>query len=235
MKKNPLIAILASVLFLFSCSQGQGQALDVTQFADKIKTVDNAQIVDVRTPDEYNKGHLENAVNIDWNNSNFENEISKLDKSKPIFVYCLSGGRSSSATNKMHQLGFKEIYEMNGGIMKWQAKNLPLTQESNSSQSVANTITEAQYNKLINSDKTVIVDFYADWCKPCKMMKPHLEEIEKEMSDKVQVVRINADNNEDLCRAMAVEALPTIFIYKNGKMMWQNVGYTDKSTLVSKL
>ncbi len=62
-----------------------------------------------------------------------------------------------------------------------------------------------------------IIDFYADWCKPCKMMKPYLDEISEEMKDKVVVYRINADDNPELCKDLAVEALPTIFIYKAQK------------------
>jgi rhodanese-related sulfurtransferase len=78
----------------------------------------------VRTPKEYADQHLDNAVNIDWNGDNFVGQAQKLDKSKPVFVYCLAGSRSKSAANKLHELGFKEIYNLEGGILKWNAADL---------------------------------------------------------------------------------------------------------------
>src|ERR1035437_1738060 len=65
--------------------------LSATEFSEKIKEVPSAQIVDVRTPEEFEKGHLQNAKNIDWNGNEFEKQMVTIDKSKPVFVYCLSG------------------------------------------------------------------------------------------------------------------------------------------------
>lgn len=80
-----------------------------------MKELSNASILDVRTPSEFSKGHLINALNYDWNGNEFDKQIAPLDKSKPVFVYCLSGGRSSSAANKMRSSGFTQVYEMDGG------------------------------------------------------------------------------------------------------------------------
>ena len=82
-------------------------------------------MLDVRTPAEYTQGHLSNARNIDWNGGEFEKSIAKLDKSKPVFVYCLSGGRSAAAASKMRSIGFREVYELSGGFAKWKAAKLP--------------------------------------------------------------------------------------------------------------
>ncbi|MCA6392817.1 MAG: rhodanese-like domain-containing protein [Cytophagales bacterium] len=74
--------------------------------------------------------YLPNAFNYDWNGNEFDKQIAMLDKSKPVFVYCLSGSRSSSAANKMRSDGFKTVYELNGGIMKWRSANLPETTDN---------------------------------------------------------------------------------------------------------
>jgi thioredoxin 1 len=123
-----------------------------------------ATVVDVRTPEEFTKGHLQNALNYNWNGSEFQKQVSTLDKSKPVFVYCLSGGRSSAAANQMRSDEFKKVYELSGGIMKWRAVNLPET----TTNTIASTgMSKQQFDTLLNSDKLVLIDFYADLCAPC--------------------------------------------------------------------
>lgn len=78
-------------------------------------------ILDVRTPDEFNSGHIKDALNIDVNATSFEQEVDKLDKSKTYLVYCRSGRRSVDASEKMLKLGFRYVYNMTGGIIEWEA------------------------------------------------------------------------------------------------------------------
>jgi len=82
-------------------------------------------ILDVRTDSEYKSGHLEGAINIDYYSENLETLLNKLDKTKPILVYCKSGARSRRTTNIMEGLGFKKIYNMEGGILDWEYEGLP--------------------------------------------------------------------------------------------------------------
>jgi rhodanese-related sulfurtransferase len=81
-------------------------------------------IIDVRTPVEYADGHLQNAVNIDYNSESFKDDVSRLDIMMTYLVYCRTGARSAAATNIMAELGFKDIYNMTGGITEWQAQGL---------------------------------------------------------------------------------------------------------------
>ena len=81
--------------------------------------INNAILVDVRTQDEYNSGYIENSLNIDYLSNDFSGNIEKLDKNIPIILYCRSGKRSSMSANKLSKLGFKEIYNLDGGILKW--------------------------------------------------------------------------------------------------------------------
>jgi len=227
---------LAAILFN-SCSNGQTNGiktnLSATEFADKLKELPSPVIIDVRTPDEFSKGHLINALNYNWNGNEFDKQIAPLDKSKPVFVYCLSGGRSSSAANKMRSDGFKTVYELNGGIMKWRGANLPETTDNNTVTS--NGMTKQQFDALLNSDKLVLIDFYADWCAPCKKMKPYLDEISKDMADKVVIIRINADDNQALCKELKIDALPVLQLYKNKTLTWTNTGFIDKAEVVRQL
>jgi len=83
------------------------------------KITDEIQLIDVRTPKEFAEGHLSNAVNINFYDSNFMEEMSKLDKNKDLYIYCRSGGRSGKAAKKLKSQGFLKVYDLDGGILNW--------------------------------------------------------------------------------------------------------------------
>ncbi len=237
MNKFIVIGLVTVTILLNGCTSGQSQLAKTnllpTEFAKKIKTQTAATLIDVRTPDEFTKGHLENAQNIDWRSNDFGKQIETLDKSKPVFVYCLSGGRSASAASAMREAGFKEVYELEGGIMKWRGANLPETTINNTTKTAG--LSRQQFEALVGSDKLILVDFYADWCAPCQKMKPYLDEISKDMADKVKIVRINADDNQALCKELQIDALPVLQLYKNKNLTWNNVGFIDKTGVLAQI
>lgn len=87
--------------------------------------------------------------------------------------------------------------------------------------------------EVLNSDKPVLIDFYADWCGPCKMMAPIIEEVAKELDGKVKVGKINIDENQDLAIQFNVMSIPTIISFENGKPDKRFVGVRDKEELLS--
>ena len=95
------------------------QQLSPEEFEAKLAELPNEQIVDVRTPAEYQKGHLAEAMSIDFLGNQFEEGIARLDKDKPVMVYCAKGGRSTAAANRLEELGFQEVYELEGGLTRW--------------------------------------------------------------------------------------------------------------------
>ena len=98
--------------------------IDVGAFK-KLKEEKPGTIVDVRTPSEVASGIVEGAVVIDIYGDDFKGEISKLDKTKPIYVYCKSGGRSSNASKQLLDLGYTQVYNLMGGMTSWKAKGYP--------------------------------------------------------------------------------------------------------------
>lgn len=94
------------------------QLLDVAAFKKGIEN-DNIQLIDVRTPKEYEEGHIENAKLIDYFSDNFKENLQQLDKEKPVYLYCRSGHRSGNSAKILKDLGFKEIYDLKGGYMAW--------------------------------------------------------------------------------------------------------------------
>ncbi|WOK05994.1 rhodanese-like domain-containing protein [Imperialibacter roseus] len=97
--------------------------LNAPDFAEKVKEAE-VQLVDVRTAGEVATGKIPNAINIDYNTVNFEEMAAKLDPNKPVAVYCKVGGRSARAAKVFQELGFKQIFELEGGIISWNASGL---------------------------------------------------------------------------------------------------------------
>lgn len=225
------IALFCLCLLFISCngqSKKEVKSIKPEDFAQKIKATSQPQILDVRTPKEFSDQHLDNAVNINWNSEEFDKKVAELDQSKPVFVYCLSGGRSSKAAGKLAELGFKEIYEMDGGIVKWNASGL--AQKSN--ETIGMSL--AEYEKLLVSDKKILINFYADWCAPCVKMKPYITKLQKDLKD-IVIIRLDADANKTLLTELKIEELPTLLLYENKEMKWKHSGFISEADLTKKL
>ena len=117
--------LLLNLLSLYAGAQSI-KRLDPQNFEKMLKESKEPILLDVRTAGEYAQGHLVNAALLDIYASDFKSQAGKLNKSKPVFVYCKAGSRSGSAVNVLSDLGFKEIYDLNGGIIAWQRANKPI-------------------------------------------------------------------------------------------------------------
>ncbi len=232
MYRNLIIILFLTLLPVSGNAQAvrNGNSLSVVEFSQKLDQTKDAQLVDVRTPGEFRNGHLKSALNIDWKSDDFAEKAAALDKNKPVFLYCMSGPRSTAAAAKLQDMGFKTIYDMQGGMMKWRNADLP---EVKVSASAGMSLT--QYNELLKSGTPVLVDFYAEWCAPCKKMEPYLRKIAAEMPDRIKVVRINADENTELCKALDVSALPVLKLYKNNTLIWDYLGFIEEMELKKRI
>jgi len=85
-----------------------------------------AIILDVRTKEEFEEGHMEGSMNIDFHNASFKEQVEKLDKSRSYVVYCASGGRSMKAAQMMLDMGFEDVHSMSGGITEWAKEGSPI-------------------------------------------------------------------------------------------------------------
>jgi len=99
---------------------GEINVISPASFKEKSK---DQTIIDIRTPREFTVGHIEGAKNINFFDKSFLEQISKFDKNKPIFLYCRSGNRTASASKKIANQGFKEVYDLQGGVMNWLKNN----------------------------------------------------------------------------------------------------------------
>ena len=231
MKFRPIILLI--ILFVALSSYGQTaknvKTIEPAAFAEKIAATQNAQILDVRTPEEYTSGHIDNAANINWNGNDFVVKATTFDKTKPIFVYCKSGGRSKQAVVKLEELGFASIYELQGGMLKWDAAGF-----SKPSDKIIGMCPQ-EYGDLLNTDKKVLIDFYADWCAPCKKMTPYLLQMQKDPANKVTIIRLNADENKTMMTELKIDELPALLLYENKQIIWKHSGYISEEELNKQL
>lgn len=125
-KMSTVMILLISISFL-NCAQDKkteksNETVEIISI-DKLEKADNTiQLIDVRTPEEYKDGYIKDAININFKDDDFIDQVSKLDKDKPIYVYCMVGGRSGQSAAQLKEAGFKKVYDFKGGFKQWKAE-----------------------------------------------------------------------------------------------------------------
>ncbi len=231
LNRKMLFLLLIPAFSFLSCNSTAQQQTDLSakEFENGIKSP-NIQVLDVRTDKEFKSGHLKDALLADWTNQQqFVERVQSLDKSKPVYTYCLSGGRSGAAANYLRDKGYT-VYNMQGGISAWKKADLPLEEPA-----AVEQMTLAQYQAAIPADKTVLVDFGAEWCPPCKKMNPVIDSLSKASSLSFALVKIDGGDQIELTKQLNVEALPTFIIYKNNKEVWRKTGIVAAAELQQQL
>ncbi len=215
---------------MFTACNTSGQKnsnISVDEFQKRIAETD-VQLVDVRTSEEFAQKHIANAKNINISGNSFEKELGALDKSKPLYVYCLSGGRSGKAADWAQKNGFKEVYNLDGGVLAWMNSGKPVVQ---SVEAAVKEMSQNDYLAAINKEKLVLVDFNAVWCGPCKVLKPRVKKVVKEKSEQVELLDIDVDKNPAVSNYMNVQSIPLLILYKQGKEVWRKLGVAEENEM----
>ena len=92
---------------------------------------------------------------------------------------------------------------------------------------------KSSFNKIINSETPVLVDFFADWCGPCKMLAPILKQVKEELGDAVKIIKIDVDKNQPLAAKYQVRGVPTMLLFKKGKQVWRQSGVLQKNEIIN--
>lgn len=124
--KNGRLYFLIIVIILAACREkesSESYALNADEFENAITEMSEKVILDVRTPEEFNQGHIRNAMLINFNGNDFKDETDKLDKQIPVYVYCASGVRSEKAASTLRANGFKKVYVLAEGLNAWRNTN----------------------------------------------------------------------------------------------------------------
>lgn len=229
MKKLLTIQLLLMLAVGDSCKAQTG--LTAVEFEKAITGKDSVQVLDVRTPEEYNSGHIKNALLADWKTADeFNRRISFIDKDKPVYVYCLAGGRSALAAEKLRSLGYKNVYDLKGGMNAWKAAARPVEGNSNEPQMAV-----ADFDAALKTSGTVLVDFGADWCPPCKKMEPVIASLEKNNAGKFKLLKVDGGRDQDLLKKYNVTTLPVYIVFKNGKQVWRKEGIAEEKEIAAEI
>lgn len=225
---NKTIIILILTMGLAACNSGFN-TVGVEEFEKGLNT--DVILLDVRTDGEYAQGHLENAVNLNVHDPKFTENVQKLSKDKPVYVYCQSGRRSADAADQLTSMGYK-VVNLEGGIMDWVAESKPL--EGVPERPVTKYSLDT-YNAFIAEHDLILVDFYADWCGPCRAMAPHIESVKADNPDKLTIMKVNTDESQAIARHFNITGIPRVKLYKGGEEVYDRVGYHSKEQLLQAL
>lgn len=222
------------LVFLFSqsCQQSNGQKVTKLEVDDAKKLIEATaaiQILDVRTPNEVAKGVIAGAKVYDYNANELPKAIADLDKEKPVLVYCLAGGRSADAAAELAKAGFSQVYDLKGGILAWNKNgNQLVNNKVGNGKTSLNSAHELE--EIIANKQTVLVDFYAPWCGPCKKMAPHIEVLAK-ANPKLKILKVNIDENQGLAKLYNIDEIPTFLSIKAGKIVNRSIGLQSEKAL----
>ncbi|MDR2906433.1 MAG: conjugal transfer protein TraF [Bacteroidales bacterium] len=225
------IILTAIFSFLLSGLFAQIRTVSVEEFEKQLIASKGDQLIDVRTPQEFEKHRITSAQNMNFRSANFRENIDKLDKSKPVLVYCLSGARSKSALTVFQEAGFKTVYNLNGGINAWSKLGMPIVQDL----SGKGELPLKDYDAAISAKGYVLVDFYAPWCGPCRKMLPIVQELEKMYSGKFKLLTVDFDQNRLLVKEKNIKSVPYLMVFKDGKKIWEKSEEASKEELMEVL
>ena len=231
------ILSIATVTLFFSCVNVlYSEVIKDIKPQDFYKLLKNGDgiIIDVRTPNEFNLGHIKDASNIDFYSDDFIHKLEVVRKDVPIYIYCRSGGRSSQAAIKMEKLGFTNIFNLLGGIKAWDFAKYPITKSINNKKINNPSYSILDIEDIVRDNETVMLVFSTQWCSPCKKMKPVIENIQKENS-KIKIVSIDADNNKKLVKKYGITGIPVFIVLKNTKEVFRYIGIISKEALIKEI
>lgn len=226
-----LLTILFCLLFFVPVLLSQKKtAIPDGEFEEQV-TKTGVQVLDVRTAGEYAASHIKNSLQADWlDNKQFKERVQYLDKAHPVYVYCGSGVRSKDAAKWLRQEGFQQVFELQNGFISWKKNNRPVEIDS-----AVNQMSLTEYQALLKTSSVSLVDFGAKWCPPCKKMEPVLEQLQKDLSGKFTLIKVDAGVHTGIMQQLKVENIPTFILYKNGKETWRKNGLVSLEEFKSQL
>jgi len=223
------------IIFFISCSNKNTLVYKKTDILslDKILNDTDIIILDVRTSEEINAGYIPNSTFIDYYDKNFENKINLIDPSKKIYTLCKSGGRSVKAAEILSKNGFRNVYNLEGGFMRWKANKMPydINLVYNDS-SNTDLISEISLDSLIKKNTNTLIYISTKWCSPCKKMEPIIDKLVDNNSS-LKVIKIDLDANTYAQARFDVKSLPALVLYENNSVVWHKNGIIAYDDLIS--
>lgn len=226
-----IYTLLFLSLIALACNvNSQTGVIPAAEFEKKLSQP-KVQVLDVRTAQEYQSGHLKNALQANWlDKEQFADRTQYLDKSQPVLIYCASGVRSGQAMQALMQQGFKEVYNLGGGLSSWKMAGKPVVAEAPPAE-----MSLQVFQSMVKGAKIALVDIGAEWCPPCRKMEPVLQQLQQNLKGSFSLIRVDGGNDITVMKSLNFVALPTFIVFKNGKETWRKQGITSYDELKAAL
>jgi rhodanese-related sulfurtransferase len=224
-----------TLIFSISCSNKNTLVFEKKDILSLDKVLNDTDIIilDVRTSKEINAGYIPNSTFIDYYDKNFENKINLIDRSKKIFTLCKSGGRSFKAAEILSKNGFRNVYNLEGGFMRWKANNMSYDINIvNNDSSNSDQISEKSLDSLIENNTNTLIYISTKWCSPCKKMEPIIDKFVDD-NGSLKVIKIDLDANTYAQEKFDVKSLPALVLYENNSVVWHKNGIIAYDDLIS--
>ena len=226
---------LTCFISCFNVNNNQIKSIDILELS-KFSNFDNVTLLDVRTDKEIENGCLFNSTHIDYYDENFLYKINLLNKNKPIYIYCKVGGRSSKAAEKILNAGFKNVYNLKGGFLKWSNHKLPIHLNNKLFVRSNNLKYSFQYlDSLTANNSNTLIYISTKWCAPCREMSPLIEQLENEFSEKLEIVKFDLDENNFLNQTYNISSIPIFVLYQNSEEVWRKNGIIAYDEIAGKI
>jgi thioredoxin 1 len=229
-KKLFILAVSAAMFSSVSAQIADFKQVNPAQFEQLIKKPGGV-LLDVRTQNEFKNGHIANSGQINYYALDFRKRLLMLPKDEPIYLYCNTGWRSEKAARILVENGYKNVFNLELGIMDWELQNLPVAVAPDAKPDTENKMEYEELVRFIDSGKPVFVDFYAPWCGPCRTMMPMIDELKTKYHGKINVVKVNVDASKKLVKEMKIQGVPFLALYNNGKPVYTKNGLTSRDEL----
>ena len=188
-------------------------------------------LLDVRTSSEFANGHIKGAGQLNYYAVHFKQQLLLLSNYQSVYLYCNAGWRSKRAAEILVENGYKQVYNLEKGIMDWNLNNLPTIIEPNAQPEVKNKMEPNEFYTLLESIEPVFIDFYGPWCGPCRKMMPMMDSLIAEYNGRVTIVKINVDASKKLVKDLNIGSVPYLVMYKSEYKTFEHNGIIDKMSL----
>lgn len=229
--KHVIIKVLIGFILFFYVQTSFSQSLiqEPKVFKEQFKLTQNPILVDLRATELFNKGRIAKSISIPFENQDFEKAIAYISKETPVYLYCQNGEISQNAAVFMKDLAYKNVIVLRGGFENWVKVPLPYVGGGSKSEILA-YYSLADIDNLAKKYPLLLLDFYATWCKPCKLQDPILKELNKNHPE-LKIIKLDADKNQTLAAHFEIEEIPTLILFKKSKQFWRKSGLVKSKQL----
>lgn len=228
-KRTPIIILLLAA-FSANSQDTNYKNVSAVEFK-KLITRQSGTLLDVRTAYEFKNEHIKDAGQLNFYAFNFKRKLMLLSKDQNIYLYCNTGYRSEIAARILAKNGYTRVYNLEKGILDWNINNFATVTEPDAQPDKDNEMSVENYNKLIQSDTLVLIDFYAPWCAPCRKMMPTIDSLKTEYHEIIRIEKINTDASKQLVKTLQLNSVPYFVMFHRGKKLFSHRGLISRKEI----